>query len=65
MNDDHNHNCSDCKDPPGPGSVVRLLGKSANGDVVELCSRCWILRDRDANAPVIGKLKPEGKKKQR
>jgi hypothetical protein len=56
------NNCSDCGDPPGPGSVVRLVGKDSSGNVIELCSRCWIRRQRDA-APMPMQLKKKGKAK--
>ena len=48
--------CSDCGDPPGPGSVVRLVGRDREGNVIELCSRCWIRRERD-RAPALPQLK--------
>jgi hypothetical protein len=55
------HECNDCKEPPGPGSVVRLVGKDGSGNVIELCSRCWIRRHNDAKAPVGLQLKAKGK----
>jgi len=57
------NNCNDCNDPPGPGSIVRLVGRDRSGNVITLCSRCWIRRDRDAKAPVGPQLKAKGKKK--
>ena len=50
--------CVDCGDGPGPGSVVRLVGRDREGNVVSLCSRCWILRERDKSPPL-----PQLKKK--
>jgi hypothetical protein len=59
----NNHNCSDCNDPPGPGSVVRLVGRDYKGNVITLCSRCWIRRNNDTK-PVAGlQLKAKGKKR--
>jgi hypothetical protein len=48
--------CSDCKEPPGPGSIVRLFGTDHAGNPLTLCSVCWISRDRDVRSPV--KLAP-------
>ena len=58
--------CVDCSvRPQHPGSVVRLVGKDHSGNVISLCTRCWILRNNDANVPAaIGKLPTaKGKKK--
>jgi hypothetical protein len=41
---------------------VRVLGRNSAGDVIELCSGCWIRRDRDA-APMPMQLKKKGKGK--
>jgi hypothetical protein len=56
------HKCNDCGDLPGPGSVARIIGKDSSGHKMELCSRCWIRRDREA-APMPMQLKAKGKKK--
>jgi hypothetical protein len=55
--------CNDCgKEPHHPGSVVRLVGKDAAGNVITLCSRCFIRRERDAALPTM-QLKKKGKNK--
>jgi len=59
------HKCSDCGDPPGPGSVVRLVGRDYKGNVIETCSRCWIRRHNDEKAPVGLQLKAKGKGRKR
>jgi hypothetical protein len=61
----NNNDCNDCNESPGPGSVVRLVGRDRSGNVIELCSRCWIRRDRDAKTPVGLQLKAKGKGRKR
>jgi len=57
------NDCSDCNESPGPGSVVRLVGRDHKGNVITLCSRCWIRRNSDAKVPAGPQLKAKGKKK--
>lgn len=59
----NNDKCNDCSSAPGPGSVVRLVGRDGSGNVIELCSRCWIRRNNDTKVPVGLQLKAKGKKK--
>lgn len=47
MND---HPCNDCNTKVGPGSRIRLVGRDRTGRAVELCSRCWIERNRQEGA---------------
>lgn len=44
------HNCTYCRAPVGNKSRIRLVGRDRRGNTVEVCSRCWIEQQRQAEA---------------